>query len=87
MSGRKKRLAKNQGDIGTYFSVNKNGTYIENEAKTTGVMPGTNSLLPTDLRISTPTNKQSSLPNSSHSAKRPRAPSHSPTEQRKRKKK
>ena len=33
MSGRRKSLVENQGDIGNYFSVNKNGTYIENEAK------------------------------------------------------
>ena len=87
MSGRRKSLAENQGDIGNYFSVNKNGTYIENEAKTTGVRTSANSPPSNDLKVLTPMNQQRSHPNNSHSAKRPRAPSHSPTEQRKRKNK
>ena len=73
MSGRRKSLAENQGDIGTYFSVNKNGTYLENEGTTTGRKQGENNSQIKDLRILTP----------SQSTKRPRAPSHSPTEQRK----
>ena len=87
MSGRRKSLAENQGDIGTYFSINKYGTYLENEGKTTGRKQGENSSPNTDLRIPTPMNKLNYLPINSQSAKRPRAPSHSLTEQRKRKQK
>ena len=77
MSGRRKSLAENQGDIGTYFSVNKHGTYLETEGKTTGRNQKENNSPKPDLRTLTP----------SQSTKRPRAPSHSPTEQRKRKQK
>ena len=85
MSGRKKSLAESHGDIGNYFSVSKNGTYLESEGNTTGEKISADSPLPSDPKALTLKPKQKTGSISSISSKRPRAPSNSPTEQRKRK--
>ena len=83
MSGKGKSLADTQGNIGNYFSVNKNGTYLGNKGKSTG--KGTSSNSPSnDSKALTPTTKQKTGPKNLYSAKRPRTTSNSPTEQRKR---
>ena len=83
MSGKRKSLADIQGDIGNYFSVNKNGTYLENEGKSTGKGTSSNSSS-NDSKALTLTTKQKTGPKNLYSAKRPRTTSNSPTEQRKR---
>ena len=83
MSGKRKSLADTQGDIGNYFSVNKNGIYLGNEGKSTGKGISSNSSS-NDSKALTPTTKQKTGPKNLNSAKRPRTSSNRPTEQRKR---